>query len=430
MTKVAFIGAASFVFGPTMLSQIILDQRMDDVELALIDLDADVLELMAGVGRRMAQHSGAGVTITTHTDREAAFAGADFVICSAAVQMQKRFATDVGIIRQHMPNHLITEFGGISGIAYSLRQIALIDSITNDMRRLCPDAWLLNIANPLPRVCQYAEENDIRTVGFCSVALRVHDTIGRLLHGEPQDYPFTEARQRWQMTTAGTNHFTWVVELKDRATGADLLPELPRRIHQGHTSGNPQIEQICRDTGYLLACGDNHAQDFLTPYGVHTDVEETWHGSEDERRARINLLADIVAGRASWEPMLAHVAWERPADVIAALRGSEPVHFERLNLPNAGQMPDLQPGTFVETPCMVGAGRITPQPVTLPDSVLALSRRAVDVTDTIVRAAQQRSRALVHLAVELDPTVTDTQAGIAAIDDCLAAHADLLPDYQ
>ena len=35
----------------------------------------------------------------------------------------------------------------------------------------------------------------------------------------------------------------------------------------------------------------------------------------------------------------------------------------------------------------------------------------------------------VHQAVELDPTVLDKPAGIRAIDECLAVHADVLPAY-
>jgi hypothetical protein len=31
--------------------------------------------------------------------------------------------------------------------------------------------------------------------------------------------------------------------------------------------------------------------------------------------------------------------------------------------------------------------------------------------------------------VELDPTVMDKKAGVEAIDSCLVAHADLLPEY-
>ena len=49
--KVALIGAGSFVFGPSILHETIVTHRLDDVELALVDLDSEAVELMAGVGR-------------------------------------------------------------------------------------------------------------------------------------------------------------------------------------------------------------------------------------------------------------------------------------------------------------------------------------------------------------------------------------------
>src|SRR5690348_2670426 len=49
--KTVLIGAGSFVFGPSMLSQTLLEHRLDDLHLALVDVDGEVAELMAGVGR-------------------------------------------------------------------------------------------------------------------------------------------------------------------------------------------------------------------------------------------------------------------------------------------------------------------------------------------------------------------------------------------
>ena len=68
--------------------------------------------------------------------------------------------------------------------------------------------------------------------------------------------------------------------------------------------------------------------------------------------------------------------------------------------------------------------------MTLPAPVAALCQRTALVTDTIVRAARERSLALLHAAVELDPTILDKRAGCTAVDACVHAHADLLPAYH
>jgi alpha-galactosidase len=428
--KIAIIGAGSFVFGPSMLAQALVEHRLGDVELALVDVDGETLELMAGVGRRMAAVAGVDVQISTHLERDPALSGADFVVCAAAQEMHRRFNMDVEIVNQFMPGHLISEFGGIAGISYSLRQIALIEAITADMRRLCPDAWLLNVANPLPRVCQAAHESGIKTVGFCSVAQSVYDIVWRILHGETVRYPFTAARERYRATTAGLNHFAWLLELRDCASGEDVLSELNAALVGGRSAGNPVGEREHARRGYLLVPQDDHTKDFLLPAAMTDDVREPSHGTPVKRQERLALLREVAAGSRSWDVLLEHQSWERPVDLIAALTRGTAASFHSLNLPNEGQVSSLPRGVFVETPGTASGDGIQAESVTLPDAVLSLCQRTALVTETIVRGAQRRSKTLIHDAVELDPTVLDKAAGMRAIDACMTAHADLLPQYQ
>ncbi len=431
--KIAVIGAGSFVFGPSVLAQTFLEQGLSNVHLALVDPDIETIELMAGVGRRMARERGLDATITTHTERPEALEGASFVICSASPQMQKRFAMDSAIIDQYIPGHLKTEFGGIAGISYSLRQIALIEAITDDMKLYCPDAWLLDAANPLPRVTQAAQENGIRTAGFCAVAITAYGMLWGILNGEYIGYPYAEARSLWDVTSGGLNHFAWVTEFQDRETGEDLLPALRARLAENDVhGGNPRAEQLGRETGYLLVPGDDHTRDFLPPVGPPpADVHSVWHGNPEERRRRLELLHAVGIGERDWDELLINAAWEKPIAFIDALTGGSPVSFLSLNLVNdQKQIPNLPSHIMVETPCQVSAEGVQPQTVPLPDSVLPMTEHTAKVTDTIVRAARERSRALVHEAVQLDPTILDKAKGIAAIDACLEAHADILPVYS
>ncbi|MBZ0303709.1 MAG: hypothetical protein K8J31_28475 [Anaerolineae bacterium] len=429
--KIAVLGAGSFVFGPSLLSQANLENDLGETEIALMDTDAEALNLIAGVGRRMVREARKPIRISTHTERDTALEGADYVISAAAVQGRERYEMDYDIIQRYIPGHLVTEFGGVAGISYSLRQIALVMSITDDMKYYCPDAWLLNIANPLPRVCQAAEENGIRTVGFCSVALTAYNKLWQLLRGgSALKYPFTEAIKLWQMTTAGVNHLSWVLELSDRRTGENLLPTIPQQITQGAHIGQPQTEAMCLETGYFLAADDDHIQGFFPSIQPIQAAHMPFHGDDQERRSRLQLLRDIATDDEDWHCLLNRVSWERPIDLIAARETGTAMDFGALNLRNDGQMPDLPQGVFVETPCHVSAeGSLHPTTIRLPESVAALTQRAAQLNDTIVHAAMQCSRELVHRAVELDPTIEDKPAGRQAIDACIRAHADLLPHY-
>jgi alpha-galactosidase len=428
--KVAVIGAGSFVFGPSVLHDATLEHRLDGIELALVDVDGEVVELMAGVGRRMARDAGVKAAVTAHTDRAAALDGADFVICSAARQVIRRFQADCEIVDRLAPGHLVTEFGGVAGISYSLRQIALILEITADMRKRCPKAWLLDAANPLPRVTQAAHEDGVRTAGFCSASIGAYGMLWSIFHGEPSSYPFTKGRDAFDATMAGLNHFSWLIELRDRRTGADLMPELRKRVAAGESCGQTRCEQLCRETGYLPVAGDSHIRDFLPPTPQTVTRREATHGSPDERRRRLKLMADIGAGTAPWDELLVHRSWEKPVDLIAALAFGKRAEFTSLNLINGGQIPSLPRNVFVETAATASADGVAPQTVVLPAELEPYCQRTAEVTDTIVRAAMKRKRTLLDAAVELDPTILDKAAGRAALAECIKAHADVLPRYE
>lgn len=427
--KIVVVGAGSYIFGPSMLSQVILEHRLDGIELALLDIDEQTVHLMAAVGQRMARESGVNLQVTAYTDRQSAFVGADFVISAVIREMHKRFMLDRTIIDQYIPGHLQSEYGGISGISNSLRQITLVREISDDMRRWCPDAWLLNISNPLTRVCQAAHENGIKTAGFCAVALEAYAMAWQIINGTTIHYPFSPAIDQWQAVTAGLNHFVWLLQLRERASGNDLLPKLKDKLQAGGTSGNPVAEQMLRQTGYLLVPIDNHTMDFLPPQETMTSIEEPSHGSLEDRQTRLQRLRDVAEGQAGWDSILGTVSWERPIQFIEGVALGKDVHFDSLNLINDGQISNLPRNVFVETPIAISQQQLQPQTLELPSTVIAFAAQAAQVTDLIVQAGMKHSRKLVHEAVQLDPTIVDKAAGLRAIDASLEANADILGVY-
>jgi alpha-galactosidase len=395
-----------------------------------MDVDREILEPLTGAARRIADQAGIDVQITGHLDRRDAMQGADFVLSAAAPEMAARLETDQQIIARHLPDHIITEFGGIVGISYSLRQIAFYQALADDMLARCPGAWLLDAANPMPRICQATALRGVPTAGFCSAADEVYTMLWHLFEGENIDYPYTEARQRWQVTTAGLNHFAWVVRLIDRADRTDQIEAVRRRLAQGASTGQPISDAISARAGYLLVPNDQHTQDFLPPMRPELSRQTTWHGSADQRSRRCRLLRAIAEGSEPTSHITQRGSWEKPVDFVAAVIRDQPVHFERLNLLNTGQIPALAENVFVESPVTVDAGGPRPETVDLPESVQEYCRPVAAQNDRIVQAAIEQSRQKVHEAVQMDPTITDKSAGIAAIDECLAAHADILPEYR
>ena len=432
--KIALIGAGSYVFGPSILSQALREWKLNDIELALMDVDEGLVTAVADVGQRIASEQGlTNSRVTAHTTRETALTDADFVICSASPQMQRRFRIDKEIIAQHYPEHVVSEFGGLSGLLYSLRQIAFFEPLCADIRQFCPNAYLFNVANPLPRVMQAAHLLGVKAVGLCSFALVAHDMVSQLLFGESDRFPFQKTRDRLKITTAGLNHHAFVLELRDKATGADLLPQLRQVVcKQGKTGGNPRAERLLCETGYLLAPTDDHTRDFFAPApgDIVPHTADTWHGSETQRADRLQDLHDYAAGHGGDAGIFRVVAWERPIDIIASLRLGHTACFDAMNLPNTGQIPELPMGIYVETPAEVSEAGIVPTVFSLPQATIPYCLETAHITDTIVHAALERDRKLLDKVVVLDPTIVDKAAGERTLTALLAAHADMLPLYQ
>jgi alpha-galactosidase len=428
--KIAVIGAGSYVFGPSMLKQAMMDNRLDDVELALMDVDAGMVSLMSDVARATAKRQGMSVKVTGHSQRATALDGADFVVCSAAVQGIKRSNMDADAIHRIIPDYPFYENGGLQGISYALRQIALTEQIVQDMRRSCPNAWLLTVANPLPRVCQAAHELGVQTAGFCSAASGFFSVAWRLLQEGQEKYPWSNASAIWDFKAAGLNHFAFLLEFRDQATGQDLTPALTAAIQAGKTSGNPVCERFFRNTGvWLLPC-DKESRDFLAPDGlVLSQTGNAFHGDPAQRQRRLDWLAQVVSGDASLADLPSE-SWEKPVELIISMLGGAESKFRAVNLINRGQISNLPAGVFVETPAIGTSSGPVPENVTLPDAVLPYATRAAALADTVIRAALERKRSLVYQAVELDPTILDKTAGRQAIDECMKAHADLLPEYS
>lgn len=428
--KVVFVGAGSYVFGPAPLRDLFDRHRLKHLELALVDPNPQMLHLMAGVAESAGRKHQLSSKITTHPAATAdALAGADFVICAVAIEQRKRFAIDQSLIERHAPGHLISEFGGIYGISSSLRQIAMIRELCSSIRQHCPNAWLLNVANPLPRVCQAAHQLGVRTAGFCSASLSSYPMLWKILHDKDLPYPFEPAISQLRLTIAGLNHHTFVTDIRDQA-GNDLRPLVLERLASGATSGNRRAEAMMRDHGALLAVQDGHTHDFFAPSSISRPLNHISHGNEAERQHRLQLLAAIGSGNADPTACFEPQAWEFPGDFVASVAYGTPVRFHSLNLINQGQIPQLPRNVFVETAATGARGVVKPDHIDLPAEVVPYCLRTLAVTDMIVQAGVQKRMALVNSAIELDPTITDKSAAQVALGACLQAHEDLIGTFD
>ncbi len=186
-----------------------------------------------------------------------------------------------------------------------------------------------------------------------------------------------------------------------------------------------------RRFGWLPLAGDSHTGEFL-PFEPELGREHiAHHGDAAERAARRRQLEDCAAGKAPWQPLLAGGAWERPANVIQALRTDAALHLDMINIPNHGAIAGLPDDAVVEVPAEVRAGgicgvRIGP----LPEGIAEICRQVSQVHGLVAEAAATGDRAVLAEAIRLDPAITEKAAAARAMQELLEIHADLLPQFR
>ena len=195
--------------------------RLGLTELALMDVDAERLDIigMLAQAQQNAQdvHPGeipaAPFRIVRTTDVRTALAGADFVITTfrvggiASRVVDERVPLRFGVLGQ--------ETTGPGGFAMAMRTIPVLLDYLTTMREVCPDAWLINFANPAGLLAEAAITAGgwTRTVGICDAPEGMRRVAAALFGLTPDEL---------YLDYFGLNHLGWVRGAFQG--GRDLLP--------------------------------------------------------------------------------------------------------------------------------------------------------------------------------------------------------------
>ncbi|MCB8982470.1 MAG: hypothetical protein H6659_01455 [Ardenticatenaceae bacterium] len=456
--KIVIIGAGSASFGPTTLATIVRDARLRGSELALVDLNEAALETVTGVAERMSEAWDAGMRISGSTERRDVLANANFVIVSIETPpREKLWRLDWEVTMRHGLRQPYAENGGPGGLMHACRQIPHFLDIVRDMEELCPDAWLINFSNPLPRITRAVTKySTIKVVGKChqievgygltAVLLRHRYNIqipaNISLQSDPGNSQLIHqmaaaGRQFLDIKSAGLNHFIWLVDVRDKATGEDLYPALRAALADAPPTLEPLSLDLFRVFGRLPLPGDTHLVEYL-PYGYNAATKpwETyrlhlydWDGNEATRDFLNHMMAEMAHGRMAVDGMR-EAASEGAVELIAAVALNENYYDETVNVPNRGAIVGLPAETIVEVPALVSGLGISPIQVgELPPGVTALLRREAELVEMVVDTAVSGDRQLALQTLLLDPMVNDIGQARAILDDYLKTFADYLPQF-
>jgi alpha-galactosidase len=457
-TKIVVIGAGSASFGPSTLATLVRHPRLKGSQLGLVDLNEDSLETVTRVVERMNESWDAHMTISSSVNRREVLAGADFVVISIEVPPREAlWRLDWQIPVKHGLRQPYGENGGPGGLMHTCRQVPPFLKIVRDMESLCPQAWLINFSNPLPRITRaITKYSRIKTVGKChqiavgyaiaavllrdSYGIEVPDDIS--LRSDPDNIPTSRAMamagyQHFDIKSAGLNHFIWMMDIRDKRTGQDLYPALRDALETAPESLEPLSLELFHIFGYCPIAGDTHLVEYLPwahdpiakPWETYHIPLYDWGGNEFARAELLERMKKMTNDEMPID-QLRDVHSEGAAELIAAIAGNENYYDETVNIPNNGAIANLPDETIVEVPGLVsglGVSGLNLGP--MPEPIAELLRREAALVELVVDAAVTGDRNLALQALLLDPMIEDIGRARAILDDYLLAFADYLPQF-
>jgi alpha-galactosidase len=458
-TKIVVIGAGSAIFGLNTVAALMRSERLRGSHLTLVDRNADTLALIGRLAERLNREWAADMHITSHTQHQDALAEADFVVSAIeAPPREKLWRSDYEIPLKYGVRQPYAENGGPGGFAHAARNIGPVMQIVHDMELACPEAWFINFTNPMIRICDaVARYSDIQVVGLCHQINVGYAMVGRTLaqdlgfevppaftsaHASPSYIPakhrvMEQALPRLDIKAAGLNHFTWMLDLRDRQTGEDLYPLFAQRWAEQDPTFEPLTRRVYEAFDWFPIPGDEHLCEYL-PW-VSDPITKPWEKFDlslyewdvwDQLRGEGHAeIARMGAGEVGID-QLRDADSEGALELIEAMAGAGNHYHLAVNLPNLGYISNLPEGAIVEVPGLANGAGIQGLGVgMLPEPIAELCRRELTVAQLCVDASVNGDRQAALQCLLLDPVITDLDVAQQILDDYLETYREYLPQF-
>ena len=455
--KIAILGAGG-LRTPLIIQAILLRQsRLGLSELALMDSDAEHLDLIAALTAPLEATNPPRFRMLRTTALEEALQNADYVITTFRVGGMEGRAIDERVALNH--GVLGQETTGPGGFAMALRTLPVLLEVVEKMAQLCPQAWLINFANPagllaeaLIRVSGWQ-----RSVGICDAPHTLRRALAALLNAAPEQV---------LLDYFGLNHLGWIRRVLYQ--GQDHLPRFLELIRQLDS-----VPGLPFDPTLITTLGMIPNEYLYYYYHTRRAVENILQAgiSRGEQLAAWNqrLFAELSALRAAedYEGMLrAYQAYlkQRGAtymvnesgqahnleqldqalaeslssegyagvalDLIEALNGKAARQMV-LNIPNRGAIHGMASDEVVEIPAWVSAGAIQPLSVgEVPAHCLGLMQQVKAYERLTIEAAVEGSYAKALTALTLHPLVPGVEVAREILDEYIQRHGDRFPPLR
>lgn len=416
--RLSIIGAGSAVFSLSLVRDLCLTPSLEGSTVCFMDIDRRRLDAVYSLCRRYAEELGVRLAVEKTMDRREALRDADFVINTALAAGHHRLREGWAIARE-----LGYRYGGSLHIMHdeafwiNFYQFKLFDSVIEDVLDICPNAWYIQLANPVLAGITYLgrKHPKARIVGLCHGYMGVYHVADVL--GLERDGIGFEA--------SGVNHFIWLTRFTYK--GEDAYPLLDGwikekadeywRLCPPSDSMGPKAIDLYQRFG-LLPIGDTCTPGGGSwPYWYHVDEETErrwkenpsawWSGYFEWIKQRVDRMFQL-AGDPSMK-IAEEFPPDKPLESITSLIESIACHIPRVFQVNVLNRDGLVPGVpydfEVEAPALVDKHGIHGlKTEALPKPILAhLLRDRVAPVEVELEAYEAGDRGLLLQLIMMDP---------------------------
>lgn len=452
--KVAMIGAGSIGFTRRLMRDLLAVPELADTTFALTDISESNLDMVARLCTRDVQFNNLPAKIVATTDRRAAIAGADYVICTIRQGGLEAFQTDIDIPLKYGIDQCVGDTICAGGIMYAQRTIPALLEFCKDIREVAkPGALFLNYSNPMAMntwACN--KHGGVKTIGLCHGVQGAHWQIARAIEQwakreqlVPENYKMH--RREVDVVAAGINHQTWFIQVRWR--GMDMVPrlhEMMSAVEEFRRTEKVRLDVLHR-FGYYSTESNGHLSEYLPWYRKRTGEISRWIDLSNWINGETGgYLRVCTEGRNWFETDFPNWLKEQPPKITPTDRSEEHgsyiiesletgrVYRGHFNVPNQNHITNLQSGCVIEIPGYVDRNGINiPVVGDLPMACAATCSASVRVQEMAMEAAVRGDVTLLKQAMLHDPLVSavcDPEEVWQMTDEMLVAQAKWLPQYE
>lgn len=434
--KIAMIGQDIPTLLPALLADLLFAGKEENAVLFVEEANPAMQELLTGYAGAIFAKAGIGGSLTASADRGQVLAGADCVLYAGDCQPGSRFFQDRSALGSDDDNDPgLTDQarvnGGIGGLMHTLRAGEEALRLCDAMDEHCPAALVINLGQPVARINTVFTNRGYRCFGMGRTPLRGAnglDTMAKRLRKKPAAL---------EAEIAGLPGFAFLLSLREKETGNDLLPTLKKAAR------NREMGELCKrwlDWWDAIPVGDvtDHAE-FLPAQPDYIPEERPEFGETVERRKERILYMNTVREKGADERegamaqllLLSKAPPIRPMELALALLRKETKEIPAVTRLNGGEMPQLSRSAQIETALKLENGEIRENGITVP-SALADILAEVDETNRLAARAAAGDREALRECVETDPALAglDRLYCMDLVESMIALHADVLKHYN